>query len=312
MGLLLGLLLALLYEQVDTRVRSPEALARLLGWPVLGTIWRALPGKESVINPVGRSPNVEAYRILRTSLGFTSVEKPLHTLAVASAIPHEGKSVVATNLAIFMARAGKNTLLIDADMRCPSMYDTFGLPVNKMGLSNAIMAYAHHLMVPVSPTRLSRLTEISLDSFMHTVGIPNLRVMPSGPLPPNPPELLDSKGMECLLLALKRCGAEIIIFDTPPLLGISDAVILTPKVDGTLFVVDMGRTGRGSLLQAKALLARAGVYIPGCVVNKCTYKRKENIYADYYRQMVPPGEEQAQKVGQHAMPLNGLPGVNTK
>src|SRR6266700_6942595 len=119
-----------------------------------------------------------------------------------------------------MARTGKNTLLIDADMRCPSMYDTFGLPVNKMGLSNAIMAYVNHLLVPATPSRLGRTTEVSLDSFMHTVGIPNLRVMPSGPLPPNPPELLDSKGMECLLLALKRCGAEIIIFDTPPLLGI--------------------------------------------------------------------------------------------
>ena len=300
MGLLLGLLLAVIYDQLDTRIRTPEALTQLLDWPILGTIWRSIPAKESVVNPVGHSPNVEAYRILRTNIGFASVDKPLRILAVASAIPHEGKSVIAANLAIFMARSGKNTLLIDADMRCPSIYEKFGLPVNKMGLSNAIMAYAHQLLVPASSPRISKLPDISLEPFMHNVGVPNLRVMPSGPLPPNPPELLDSKGMECLFTALTRCGAEVIIFDTPPLLGISDAAILTPKVDGTLLVVDMNRASRGSLLQAKTILTQAGACVAGSIINRCTYRRKENIYADYYRQMAPLGEELPHKNGHYA------------
>ncbi len=291
MGLLLGLLFALLIDQLDTRVRTPADLAQVLDWPLLGTIWRSTPGKDSVVNPVGQSPNVEAYRILRTNIGFANGEKPLHTLAIASAIPHEGKSVVATNLAIFMARSGKNTLLIDADMRCPSIYEKFALPVNKMGLSNAIMAYAHQLLIPASASKMNRLPDVSLEPFIHTVGIPNLRVIPSGPLPPHPPELLDSKGMEHLFAALTHCGAEVIIFDTPPLLGISDAAILTPKVDGTLLVVDMDRASRSSLLQAKAILTQAGVHVPGYIMNKCTYKRKENIYADYYRQMAQASEE---------------------
>jgi capsular exopolysaccharide synthesis family protein len=306
-GLLLGLLLALLYDQLDMRVYTPEALTQLLEWPILGTIWRSIPGKDGVINPAGHSPNLEAYRILRTNIGFASAEKPLHTLAIVSAAPHEGKSVVAANLAIFMARAGKNTLLIDADMRCPSIYEKFGLPVNKMGLSNAIMAYTHQLLIPTSSSRMGSLPAISLEPFMHNVGIPNLRVMPSGPLPPNPPELLDSKGMECLFVALMRCGAEVVVFDTPPLLGISDAAILAPKVDGTLFVVEMNRASRNSLLQAKAILAQAGAHISGCIVNKCTYKRKKNLSADYYRRVLQLHDELASGSGSYTTAIpNGL------
>ncbi|HEY4387675.1 MAG TPA: polysaccharide biosynthesis tyrosine autokinase [Ktedonobacteraceae bacterium] len=314
MGLLLGLLLAVLYDQLDMRIYTPEALTQLLEQPILGTIWRTIPGKDGVINPAGHSPNLEAYRILRTNIGFASAEKPMHTLAIVSAIPHEGKSVIAANLAIFMARSGKNTLLIDADMRCPSIYEKFGLPVNKMGLSNAIMAYAHQLLVPASSSRVGRLPAISLEPFMHNVGIPNLRVMPSGPLPPNPPELLDSKGMECLFAALMRCGAEVVVFDTPPLLGISDAAILAPKVDGTLFVVEMNRASRSSLLQAKTILAQAGAHISGCIVNKCTYKRKKNVYADYYRRMAQSHEELAGANGLYttASTLNGFSRADSK
>jgi capsular polysaccharide biosynthesis protein/Mrp family chromosome partitioning ATPase len=305
-GLLLGLLLAVLYEQLDTRVRTPETLGQVLDWPILGTIWRAVPGKESVVNPVGRNPNVEAYRIMRTNLHCAT--KPLRTIAIASAIPHEGKSVIAANLAIFMARSGKNTLLIDSDMRCPSIYEKFGLPVNKMGLSNAIMAYTQQLMVPPSASRSGKLPDISLEPFIHTIGIPNLRIMPSGPLPPNPPELLDSKGMEALYSALTRCGAEVIIFDTPPLLGISDAAILTPKVDGTLLVVDMSRSNRASLLQAKAILQNVGATVSGCIINKCTYKRKENIYAEYYRQMAQPNEDFTRSSSGGTSVVRGLSG----
>jgi len=206
-GALLGIVLAVLFEQLDTRVRTPEALTQLFDWTVLATIWRA-SAKEEIINPTGRGAYSEAYRILRTNIGFSGIDEPLHSLMVTSALPRDGKSVIATNLAIFMARAGKTTLLVDADLRRPRIHDLFGLAPDKMGLSNAILAFSmpsvpntptyHMPRVPKSPTFQQSLattsqgldvlttTNVSLGPFVHSVDTPNLWVMPTGPLPPNP------------------------------------------------------------------------------------------------------------------------------
>ena len=146
-GLLNGLLLAVLFEQLDTRVRSEEALTQLVDWPVLAKIWHQSSSKkdknkikERSVNPPPHSPNVESYRILRTNIGFSMVDKTLHSMMVVSAQPQDGKSTVAANLAIFMAKAGKKTLLIDADLRRPTQSKKFHLPSGKSGLSNAIVA----------------------------------------------------------------------------------------------------------------------------------------------------------------------------
>ncbi len=293
-GLFLGILLAVLFERLDTRIRTPEALTQLLDWPVLATIWQAEP-KEELVNLTGRNANVESYRILRTNIGFSAIDKPLHTLVVTSALPRDGRSVAAVNLAIFMAKAGKNTLLIDADLRHPILHEVFGISADKMGLSNAILAFSisttanppayQQFLTPITPavpSSTSTAPKLSLDPFVHAADIPNLCVMPSGPLPPNPPELLDSKAMQHLLAALATCGAEIVIFDTPPLLGLSDASILASKVDGTLVVVDFTRARKGSLKQLKAQLAQAGARVLGCVVNKQRRVRNGMIYSDYY------------------------------
>ncbi|HEX6479081.1 MAG TPA: Wzz/FepE/Etk N-terminal domain-containing protein, partial [Ktedonobacteraceae bacterium] len=138
-GLLLGMLFAVLLGLLDTHIRTPEALTQLLGRPILATIWRARSDKE-VFNPKRNNANFEAYRTLRTNIGFATIDKPVHTLVVTSATLREGKSIVAANLAIFMARAGKKTLLIDADLRHPVQGDLFGIPGDSMGLSNAIVA----------------------------------------------------------------------------------------------------------------------------------------------------------------------------
>ncbi len=131
-GLLLGMLFAVLLGLSDTRVRTPEALTQLVGWPVLATIWRARSDRE-VFNPKRNNANFEAYRTLRTHIGFATIDKPVHTLVVTSATLCDGKSVVAANLAIFMARAGKKTLLIDADLRHPVQGDLFSIPVYSTG-----------------------------------------------------------------------------------------------------------------------------------------------------------------------------------
>ncbi|HYU76381.1 MAG TPA: polysaccharide biosynthesis tyrosine autokinase [Ktedonobacteraceae bacterium] len=284
-GLLLGMLLVLLFELLDKRVRSPEALSQLLGWPILATFWLAHSSKnkkEAVFNPTGHNANVEPFRILRTNIGFSASEKPLRSIVVTSTSPLEGKSTVAANLAIFMAKAGKTTLLIDTNLRRPTLQQLFGLSADKEGLSNAIQAFSMQTTaISKGPSNTPNIP-ISLDPFIHVVDIPNLYIMPSGPLPPNPPELLDSKAMQRLFAALTNYGAEAVIFDTPPLLGLSDARILASKADGTLVVVDIIRANKKMLEQVKTLLVQVGAYVPGCVVNKQRHSRNDPIYSYYH------------------------------
>lgn len=295
-GLLLGISLALLYERLDTRVRTPEALIQLLERPVLATIWRANSSNEAdVINPKGNDLNIEPYRILRTNIGFSAIDKPLHSILITSAMPNDGKSVIAANLAIFMAKAGKNTLLIDADLRRPTQRTLFGLTVDSLGLSNAVLAfgvkastnapYYHQLSSFTSSNQSSSaptMASTSLEPFVHSVGIPNLWVMPSGPLPPNPSELLDSKAMQSFLTIIENCGVEVVIFDAPPFLGLSDASILASKVDGVLAVVDITCANKGRLKQLKAGLSQASANVLGCVINKQRKNRHDTAYTYYY------------------------------
>lgn len=304
-GLLLGMLLVVLFERLDTGVRTPQEMGRLLGWPVLATIWRTdSSNPEDLINPKGNNANVEAYRILRTNIGFSGIDNPLRSLIVTSAMPHDGKSTIAANLAIFMARAGKQTLLIDADLRRPTQHTLFGLSEMQMGLTNGILAFSMsnipdtptdripsipdtpNFQQPSAPTQKgvspSATTRLSLEPFVQSVGISNLWVMPSGPLPPNPPELLDSKAMQCFLKVIADAGVEIVIFDAAPLLSLSDASILASKVEGALVVVDTAHANKGRLKEMKAVLLQTGVHVIGCVANKQRLKRKDMAYSYYY------------------------------
>jgi Mrp family chromosome partitioning ATPase len=308
-GLLLGMLLAILFERLDTRMRTPEEITQVLGWPVLATTWRVKASEQKdMINPTGHSGNVEAYRILRTNIGFASIDKPLRSLLITSAFPREGKSITAANLAIFMARAGKNTLLIDADLHRPTLQTLFGLSNTKLGLSNAVLALSmpgvshtssyHHFIARTSPeTPHMAATGYSLEPFIHSLGIPNLWFMPSGPLPPNPSELLESKVMQRFLTVIANCGVEMVIFDTPPLLGLSDVSILASKVDGVLVVVDTTRATKGSLKQIKARLPQTSVQVLGCVANKIWSRRNDSSYYYYSYTEDQAGEEKSKKNG---------------
>lgn len=311
-GLLDGLFLAILVEQLDTRVRTEEELTKLVDWPVLATVWAPEPNKdkpEDVVNPSSNSANVEAYRILRTNLGFALIDKPLHTLLITSAVPGEGKSVSAINLAIFMAKAGKKTLLIDADMRRPTVGERLHLPKDSQGLSNAVVACAQSLS---SATQWKTSTpfpvgDFSLNPYMYTVGIPNLRVVPAGTLPPNPPELLDSKAMEICQVALTNSGAEVIIFDSPPLIGLSDASILASKVDGIVMVIDIERANRKNIERIKAHLTQSGGRVLGCIVNKQRRKRKDESYYSYYYYQSEDGSKSRHNSHEPASAKSALP-----
>ena len=315
-GLLLGMLLAVIFEQLDTRVRTPDALTQLLEWPVLSTVWHTNSSKgETVFNPTGRDANAESYRILRTNIGFSSIDKPLRSMVVTSTMPSDGKSTVAANLAAFMAKAGKTTLLIDADLHRPTQHKLFGLSAEKLGLSNALLALsmpgashapAYYAGVPHAPN-MPGTNSLSLEPFIHGVNIPNLGVMPSGPLPPNPSELLESKAMQRFLAVLANCGAEVAIFDAPPLLGLSDSSILAAKVDGVVMVVDTSRATKGKLKQAKAILAQAGANILGCVANKQRHSRSDSSYYSYYYYRSEEQHGDEKQTGNGHTPVTSLP-----
>lgn len=292
-GLLLGMLLAVLLEQLDPRVRTPEALGQLLNWPILGIIWKD-DAHEEMIGSKAANANAEAYRMLRTNIGFSAIDRPLQTLVVTSASPGDGKSTVAANLAIFMARAGKKTVLIDANLRRPTLHEIFHLPDNTVGLSNAILTFSTSTMsgsrgsrsavIPDTPAPSSiayQGIQVSLEPFFQTVDVPNLYIMPSGSLPPNPTELLDSKAMKSLFAALSCCGAQIVIFDTPPLLSVSDASVVAARADGTVVVVDIAHTKSVYLKQVQTLLEHANAHVLGCIVNKQHRSRNHKLYSSY-------------------------------
>ncbi len=195
-----------------------------------------------------RNPAAEAYRTLRTNLTFTALDKPIETLIVTSAAPDENKSTVLANLAVTMAQSERRTILVDADLRRPSLHDIFGVS-NDWGLTTMV----------VEETKLD-------DPPLVDVGVDNLWLVPSGPLPPNPADILGSRKMEQVITALKA-RADVILFDAPPIVSVTDATVLGTKVDGVLLVVCAGRTRREHAQRAKDLLERVHVRIVGAVLN---------------------------------------------
>jgi capsular exopolysaccharide synthesis family protein len=197
-----------------------------------------------------RSPAAEAYRTLRTNLTFFgALDRPIETLVVTSAAPNEGKSEVLANLAVTMAQGERRTILVDADLRRPGLHELFGVS-NDRGLMTLI------------------LEEEALDQPpLLDVGVTNLSLMPSGPLPPNPADILGSGKMERVIDVLKE-RADIVLFDAPPVVAVTDAAVLGTKVDGVLLVVSAGRTRRDHAERAKELLERAHVRILGAVLNE--------------------------------------------
>ena len=195
-----------------------------------------------------RSPAAEAYRTLRTNLTFTALDKPIETLVVTSAAPNEGKSIVLANLAITMAQGERRTILVDADLRRPGLHEIFGI-ANNRGLTTMIVE------------------EGALDDPpLIDVGVDNLSLVPSGPLPPNPADILGSRKMEEVIAALKA-RADVVLFDAPPVVAVTDAAVLGTKVDGLLLVVCAGRTRREHAQRARELLERVHVRVIGAVLN---------------------------------------------
>ncbi|PLR76043.1 capsular biosynthesis protein [Bacillus sp. V3-13] len=207
-----------------------------------------------------KSPISEQYRTIRTNIQFSTVDKDIRSLMVTSSGPGEGKSTTIANLAVVFAQQGKKVLLIDADMRKPTVHYTFNL-TNTFGLTTVL-------------TKQTGLMEAAAES-----GEKNLFILPSGPVPPNPAELIGSKAMDDLLEKAYE-QFDMVLFDTPPVLAVTDAQILANKCDGTLLVVSSGKTEIDHASKSKELLINAKGKLLGVVLNN--KKVKDSAYYYYY------------------------------
>ncbi|HEY9577422.1 MAG TPA: CpsD/CapB family tyrosine-protein kinase [Pseudobacillus sp.] len=207
-----------------------------------------------------KSPISEQYRTIRTNILFSSVDEEIHSLLVTSAGPGEGKSTTAANLAIVFAQQGKKVLLVDADMRKPTMHYTFNF-TNTIGLTNVLAK------------------QKSISAAIKETNIEGLAILLSGPVPPNPAELLGSRMMEEFLKEAYHLY-DMIIFDTPPVLAVTDAQVLANQCDGTVLVINSGKTEVDGAVKAKELLQAAKAKPLGVVLNN--RKLKETSYYYYY------------------------------
>jgi protein-tyrosine kinase len=210
------------------------------------------------INP--RSPVSEQYKTIRTNIQFSSTDQEIRSIVVTSSGPGEGKSTTVANLAVVFAQQGKKTLLIVGDLRKPTVHYTFNLD-NTRGLTNI----------------LTKQNDLS-----HTIqasGIDNLSVLVTGPIPPNPAELLGSQTMKEMITSALE-SFDMILFDTPPVLAVTDAQILANQCDGTILVVKSGQTQIDGTIKAKELLVSANGKLLGVVLNQ--KKLKDSQYYYYY------------------------------
>jgi capsular exopolysaccharide synthesis family protein len=213
----------------------------------------------SIKNP--KSQAAEAFRTLRTNIQFSSLDEEIKTIVVTSTQPGEGKSTVISNLALTMAQGGKRVLLMDCDLRKPSIHKKLQLS-NKEGVTSVLSK------------------EKTLQDVIKTTDINNFFVLTSGPIPPNPAELLGSKKMKSFLEELKEYF-DVILIDAPPVLAVTDAQILATLCQGVIFVAGYGQAEKHAVVRAKELIDKVGGKILGVVINKTPTDSKSYYYYNY-------------------------------
>ena len=283
-GFVLAASAAYLLEYLDDTLKSPDDIRRAIGHPVIGYIPETEQDQQPIVVLNPRHPNVEAFRSLRTNLGFVAVDNPLKTILVTSPETEEGKTSIAANLAIVTAQGDKKVILVDADLRRPGIHkimDVSGDP----GLSDVFLG------------------NIGLHNVMQVWGADKVAVITGGSLPPNPAELLSSRKMDQILTSLKEV-ADLIILDGPPF-AVTDAAVLAAKVDGILVVIRPGYTREPAAKAMIEQIERAGARVVGVVLNRIPDKLLDyyggQLYLSYYYPPEEEGDTKPVKVGQNGV-----------
>jgi polysaccharide biosynthesis transport protein len=273
LGLLLGVGIAFVREYLDDSIRTKEDVERTTGGlPVVGLIpavsaWRNKNSAYLVSVAKPTSPAAEAYRTLRTSVQFLGLDRPIRSLLVTSPTKEEGKTTTVTNLAVSLAQAGQRVILVDCDLRRPRVHEFFGLS-NKSGFTSALLG-----------------TDALAEAIQPVEGYPSLALLASGPPPPDPSELLSFHQTRELLDALRsRC--DLLLIDSPPVLPVTDPLVLSVMADAALLVVSADRTTKRALHRAVELLTQIDAPLKGTVLNEVGPERAY-AYRDggsaYYR-----------------------------
>ncbi|MBP9501746.1 MAG: polysaccharide biosynthesis tyrosine autokinase [Candidatus Promineofilum sp.] len=315
-GLSLGVGAAYLLEYLDDTIKSSEDIERATELTSLAGIadHKQENGKQRGLVTISqaRSPVSESYRSLRTAVLYSNVDRQTRTMAVTSANPREGKSITSANLAVVLAQGGHRVLLIDADLRRPTQHIHFNKP-SGYGLTN--------LLLDMPPTiDSSRIGDMysQLSRAVTTTSVGGLYLMTSGELPPNPAELVGSNRMKTLIKALAT-RFDFIIIDTPPILPVTDAVVLGARVDSVLLVSRAGSTRQSHLKHAAIRLREVNANIVGVVLNRLNSRSGEyyHYYKGYYatddgksgkdeEPVVPPTVDSAQVDGGRGEQLRGI------
>jgi len=282
-GLALGVGYALIRRHLDRRIRRAADIERLFGVPVIGTlpVDHRLDGKSTIVD-AGTAEQLhdaggamaEALRELRTNLSFLDVDQPPRVIVVTSSLQAEGKSTVTANLAVTMAAAGENVVVVDGDLRRPTLVDVFNL-VPGVGVTDVLTGTAD-----------------LADVLQPWGALPNLSVLGSGRIPPNPSELLGSRAMKNMLAALANDA--VVLIDAPPLLPVTDAAVLSRAADGAIVVIRAGRTTREQLDQSLGNLEKVKGRVLGAVLNYVPTKGRDAYsYYGTYRAAATPFSETA-------------------
>jgi succinoglycan biosynthesis transport protein ExoP len=273
-GAMLTVGIVFLLEYLDDTIKTPEDVSRALGLNTLGTIGRlAKREEELVVATQPFAPVTEAFRKLRINVRFSSLDRPLQTLLVTSPNLAEGKSSTTANLAVAMAQAGLSVLAVDADLRRPRLHQLFDLDLHEEGAVESSLGGL-----------TGSLLEGCTDGRLQPTQVENLKVMPSGELPPNPAELLSSQHMQKLLHELAQ-QMDVVLIDSPPVLPVADATALAQAVDGVLLVLQAGKTRRQAARHAMESLRQVEANLIGVVLNAVpTHKGSPYYYYhhEYY------------------------------
>lgn len=259
LGLVAGLLAAALLEALDRTVKSVTQVDALLRLPLIGLVPRR-KGPSLVVATSNTGPESEPYRSMRTAVRFLDPDNPLRSLLITSPTPGDGKTTTAANLALALALSGERVIVVDADLRRADLAEMFGLE-RAVGLTSLVLGTAT-LDEALQPSR------------------ENLQVLASGPIPPNPSEILSSQLFHRILDDLTK-RADIVILDAPPVLPVTDAVALAAQVDGAVVVTRYGATLRHAALEARRRLDAVGAVSVGYVLNAVPASESRGYYADY-------------------------------